>query len=60
MLKFPVLFNKGLLHEKPTSARHVVEVAFPLPKTPKSKNAMRMIAMRSIAQPYVVKYSIAD
>ena len=49
----------GTLQRKPGLAMHVVPISAPELKTPRENRAARTIATISIAQPYVIKYSMA-
>jgi len=49
----------GPLHKNPDEATHVVPTRELLLNMPRENNAARTIAMMRIAQPYVIRYSIA-
>jgi hypothetical protein len=49
----------GELHKKPEFAMHVVPMREPELKIPRENKAARTIAIINIAQPYVIRYSIA-
>jgi hypothetical protein len=55
----PLVPNEGLEHKYPGEATHADPTRDPPPKTPRENNAPNTTAIISIAQPYVMRYSMA-